>query len=378
MNGVIRIRDKKTGEWKDITVIKGTDGKSAYQQAVDGGFEGTEEEFTALLNGLAGTLDGKHVSNFNNPHKTTAEQTGAVPITGGIVQGNLAINKSGAPGLEFDTGKGFAILIKNAQNDVANPENNYDYGVLISDYAEETPGAGSLNLMLSYSAVEQNQFSMKSGLRLASIINGEVKYYNIYGEHNKPTPADIGALSSTGGVVSGNIDLVKDFMPCLAIRTNKACTQILRNASDDVEDGLMIRDVSDASDNTSYLSLNLRHVYMKTQPDRILTLLSSEGGVGTEYKIFGDHNKPTQSYQGDGETATRTINVGGIGNMLLVVSDNGMALVTSAGAIWKPINSSSINGVGKNECNYSGGVLTLNTNVSALNLFGSTYTCQVL
>ena len=36
---------------------KGADGKSAYQYAVDGGYEGTEEEFAKLLNGISNLQD---------------------------------------------------------------------------------------------------------------------------------------------------------------------------------------------------------------------------------------------------------------------------------------------------------------------------------
>lgn len=373
---VLKIKDKTTGKWVNLPAIKGDEGKSAYEQAVEGGYEGTEEEFCEMV---AGFPTEKHTQRKDNPHGVTAEQVEAVPITGGIVQGNLAINKSGAPGLEFYTGQGFAILIKNAKNDVVNPENNYDYGVLISDYAEETPGAGSLNLMLSYSAVEQNQFSMKSGLRLASIINGEAKYYNIYGEHNKPTASDVGALPATGGTVSGNIDLLTAFMPCITLRTNKAYTQIIRNASDAVEDGLIIRDVSDMTDNNSHLSLKLRHVYAKTRPDKALVLSVCENGTVTEYVVFSEHIKKTGTYNGSGQTATETVNVGGVGNALLITNDGGsVAMVTSAGGWWKNTNSANINGFLANECNFTNGVLTLNTTAVALNMSGITYTYQVL
>lgn len=49
LSGVLKIKDKNTNEWIGVDAIKGDDGKSAYQQAVEGGFSGTEEEFAQGL-----------------------------------------------------------------------------------------------------------------------------------------------------------------------------------------------------------------------------------------------------------------------------------------------------------------------------------------
>lgn len=75
---VLKIRDGN-GNFIPINAIRGDKGKSAYEQARDGGYTGTEEEFIALLNGLTSTIDAQHYADLNNPHKVTAEQTGAVP-----------------------------------------------------------------------------------------------------------------------------------------------------------------------------------------------------------------------------------------------------------------------------------------------------------
>lgn len=47
MSGILKIRDKN-GNFVDFPAIKG---KSAYEYAVEGGYQGTEEEFIAFLNG---------------------------------------------------------------------------------------------------------------------------------------------------------------------------------------------------------------------------------------------------------------------------------------------------------------------------------------
>jgi hypothetical protein len=75
---VLKIRDKD-GNFIPILSLKGENGKSAYEQAKEGGYKGTEQEFIALLNGLTNTEDAAHYSDLNNPHKTTASQVGAIP-----------------------------------------------------------------------------------------------------------------------------------------------------------------------------------------------------------------------------------------------------------------------------------------------------------
>ena len=70
---VLKIKDEK-GNLIPINAIRGA---SAYEQAKEGGYKGTKEEFLAFLNGIAG--DSTHYVDYNNPHKVTAEQAGAIP-----------------------------------------------------------------------------------------------------------------------------------------------------------------------------------------------------------------------------------------------------------------------------------------------------------
>lgn len=46
---------------------------------------------------------------------------------------------------------------------------------------------------------------LKSSAQLLDIVNGEHTSYRLYGEHNKPTASDVGALPITGGTVNGTI-----------------------------------------------------------------------------------------------------------------------------------------------------------------------------
>lgn len=93
MSGIIRRRDKD-GKFVDFPVISGKDGKSAYDYAVDGGYQGTEADFIAFLNGNlypvnTSDVGEDHTEDKNNPHEVTAEQTGALPLTGGTLSGDV-------------------------------------------------------------------------------------------------------------------------------------------------------------------------------------------------------------------------------------------------------------------------------------------------
>lgn len=75
---VLKIRDEN-GNLIPINAIRGENGKSAYEQAKDGGYRGTEGEFINFLNGTIGSDNSSHTNDFGNPHNVTAEQTGALP-----------------------------------------------------------------------------------------------------------------------------------------------------------------------------------------------------------------------------------------------------------------------------------------------------------
>lgn len=85
---ILHIRDEN-GNFIPIPAIAGKDGKSAYEQAKEGGYVGTEEEFIQLLGALSNInavqptdMDNaceEHIANKNNPHSVTAKHAGAIP-----------------------------------------------------------------------------------------------------------------------------------------------------------------------------------------------------------------------------------------------------------------------------------------------------------
>lgn len=81
--------------------VSGQNGKSAFTAAVEAGYTGTETAFNAALSNVPG-----HIANRSNPHEVTAEQVGALPLSGGTMTGTIAFSKdaqNGKPVIDFST-----------------------------------------------------------------------------------------------------------------------------------------------------------------------------------------------------------------------------------------------------------------------------------
>lgn len=178
---VLKIRDEN-GKFIPINAIRGekgqdgTNGKSAYEQAKEGGYNGTEQEFIALLNGLTAGEHAEHYANLDNPHQVTAQQVGALPITGGQLEGGLGfVGEGDANTSEIVQNSDFATIIRNK--------------------------AGGIETILSLT--NESKVDVADVLKLW-FANGNG--YSIYGEHNKPTASEVGAIPETY-YVSGNLDI---------------------------------------------------------------------------------------------------------------------------------------------------------------------------
>lgn len=103
-------------------------------------------------------------------------------------------------------------------------------------------------------------------------------------------------------------------------------------------------------------------------------------GVQTIYALFGEHNKTSGTYSGNGSSTYREINTGGIGNILFITSQNRIALVTNHGFI--AYTSGSDVGTYSQYLNQSAsfenGILKITTNHTCINGSGLTYSYQVL
>lgn len=137
----------------------------------------------------------------------------------------------------------------------------------------------------------RNENNINNSLQLSRVIDGQWSNYNLYGEHNKPTAADVGALSLTGGTVTGNVNIEVGTVPCLTLRAGTSVTKIFKNANESgsIVDGAHWQDYPDKNDVTTFTTLKLDG---KASAKYALSLLYSNKGSVTSYNIYGEHNKP--------------------------------------------------------------------------------------
>ena len=107
-------------------------------------------------------------------------------------------------------------------------------------------------------------------------------------------------------------------------------------------------------------------------------------GVGTSVnslswsdwrEILTDKNKPMGTYSGNGNLKSRAINTSGFGNVIVVYSQLGIAIITPNGAIVTE-NGGTSTYLSSTEAMYVNGTMTLATTNKTLNALGHTYSYE--
>lgn len=95
------------------------------------------------------------------------------------------------------------------------------------------------------------------------------------------------------------------------------------------------------------------------------------------YNIYGEHNKPSGSYTGNGSVTRRTIAINAIGKRVSITGSNGtMAELNEKGGYYK--SGTTMVAFDVNTAYFSGVDIVLNTAIDALNANSITYTYQTL
>ena len=147
--------------------------------------------------------------NYYSPTSAWSDWIEFLRLDGGTMTGNLKI-KHVQPSMELtDTSDNSGSKIhKNAGTDT-------DYGTYISDIAKD----GSSDILILRREGSAN--ADKLMLRIAGSAPGSAaETYRIYGEHNKPTPADIGAVPAAGGNFTGNVYFKRTMSDGTVVATN--------------------------------------------------------------------------------------------------------------------------------------------------------------
>ena len=183
-------------------------------------------------------------------------------------------------------------------------------------------------------------------------------------------------LSLSGGTVNGTIKFVSGY-GSVGGDANHANLFALNKIEPNKQRGLLV--------------LNSVYEYAKQIKDALVLRDitgkdSNNNPIIQDYKIYGSHNKTSDTYTGNG-TKGRQVDTKGVGNVLLIRAPNYLGFATSFGTIMFSIGASQGANGGHNDdyywyspdiANFSNGILTLNTTHYALNYSGYEYQYQVL
>ena len=368
MSNILKIRDEN-GNFVGIPSIKGDNGKSAYEQAVEGGFAGTEEEFMQILGNLGGvfalqladTIDAEeHISDKNNPHGVTVEQIGAAIS-------DLKITPLPTPDEPTDI-RTFIWQY---------PTGHYTANAEISTKLM-LPIQG-VDVNIDWFRCEDARYNGRYGTLIVRqmVVNGKTFMCSIYNtfsyteweefytKTNKPTALDVGAVSKSGDTMTGDLSITKASLPSISLVKDANNGTLMRHT-----DHAKTTDFVNTVDGT-HTTLSLANETVNALPF-LLRIWTNNGSC---YNIYGDHNKPTKSYTGNG--GSQTVQIGGIGIVAWLVSSNGLqGYVSKNGFMGMNSNGQASNQVAS-FITFENGVLTLN-NGGLCNASGVEYTVQVL
>ena len=133
-------------------------------------------------------LDIENRRAFLQNGAVTTDSIGAVSKSGDTMTGDLTINKKYPTTKLNDTEKGAQTFFQNA---------NHITWLTSRNVADDTNNSRSLIVGDSNAYADK-----KNAAKFVDKVNGTLNYYNLYGEHNKPTAADVGApnLESNGRI----------------------------------------------------------------------------------------------------------------------------------------------------------------------------------
>lgn len=111
--------------------------------------------------------------------------------------------------------------------------------------------------------------------------------------------------------------------------------------------------------------------------NRIKLMTKENGGTIKYHSLYGEHNKPTVTYTGNGSTALRNIVIGGTGSVVAISSSRGCAIVNPINGLCYS-SSGGVEVLNSTKIKLQEGNLILATDNEKVNANGVTYTCTLL
>ena len=173
-----------------------------------------------------------------------------------------------------------------------------------------------------------------------------------------------GYLPLTGGTITGTLTLQRT-QPIIFMKDDQSGRQALVYM---YNGQFYIRNASSDSADRIALLLNPETADIS----QLIRLSSNVSEKPAMYNLFGEHNKPSGSYTGNGSSTDRTIQVGGSGDVLMIRKGFTCYFVTPDGIYYTGEEKSSTG------TKFVDGVLTIFKNDDILNVSGQSYYYQVL
>lgn len=366
----------------------------------------------------------------------------SLQLNDGYIDEPFGIKSDDMPKIEFVAPNNFSEIVKNADNDG-------DFGLVLNDYADKNDTSDKVSLSLCHRLAKE---SIDGALRLIQRWDGGSKVYKVYGEHNKPTASDIGAISKTiyidnkdiltvandgwyygtnmasvptgnkagyirvmafsrdyrvvywrphdslkeyvnvfnggiwlgwteiltnnGGTLTGDLTIEKAELPSVILKNTTTGTDTIVK-----QDNNFTSIISRNKTKKNYRGLQIHNPDVVEDRNSLRTVKVIDGVI-TAHNVFGEHNKPSGTYNGAENGALKTVSVGGIGKVLLIYNtDNYVGFVFEYGAVFFECSlngGASARSFNKNSINFKDGILTINAADNIINNKNVTYYYQLL
>ena len=178
-------------------------------------------------------------------------------------------------------------------------------------------------------------------------------------------------LPLTGGTLIGNLKIEHSYYPGYEVRNQG--TKKIGSFGVHNDWGTSYLACENMEDSNDYSVLK---VDIGSSAHPVMLTRRNASGFG-DYKIFGEHNKPSGSYTGNGDATERIIDTGGIGNFIAINSGYGFAVLGMNGGIFS-MNGSGSGRYVSSEAKFLNGKLYIRTSHGAINTNGSSLDYQVL
>ena len=295
----------------------------------------------------------EHIDNKNNPHGVTAEQLGA--FTNDSLTKEIILNKINVLDIAHG-GTGAGTASEALENLGGLPKTDYTAADIL-EKLKTVDGSGS--------GLDADLFKGKSIIPIANggtgASTGDMALRYLGGNYifirrttandSEITETDANTMTKTGVVLTPTLG-TKNF-PDFFYK---------KNGADNGRKTHICFNVGDPKGYNGYIAF-----------DHYSEEFAMRMGTDKAWRrVLTDKNKPMGTYSGNGNLTSRAINASGFGNVIVVYSQLGIAIVTPNGAIVTEKGGTSTY-LSSTEAMYVNGTMTLATTNKTLNASGYTY-----